>query len=66
MNPIFYRDPYILGNNQEPPTLYSLMQSMVNYNNDNPVKNENLSNAAKSIIFDFDYFYSLFHSENNS
>ena len=48
-------NPYILGNRDEPPTLYSLMQSMVNYNNDNPVKNEELSNAAKSIIFDFDY-----------
>ena len=48
-------NPYILGNRDEPPTLYSLMQSMVNYNNDNPVKNEELSNSAKDIIFDFDY-----------
>lgn len=48
-------NPYILGNRDEPPTLYSLMQSMVNFNNPTPVKNEELSNSAKDKIFDFDY-----------
>ena len=60
MNPIFnscifYRDPYILGNNQEPPTLYSLMESMVNYDREEKVKIEDLSSYARTTIFDFDY-----------
>ena len=60
MNPIFnscifYGDPYILENREEPPTLYSLMESMVNYNREEKIKTENLSSYARSIIFDFDY-----------
>ena len=38
-----------------PPLLYDIMNSIVNYNNENPVKIINLSSAARSIIFDFDY-----------
>lgn len=46
----------ILNNiNTEPPTLYSLMNSIVNYNNPNPVKISELSKNARATIFNFDY-----------
>ena len=38
-----------------PPTLYSIMESMVNYDNPDPVKIKDLSTYAKSKIFDFYY-----------
>ena len=38
-----------------PPTLYSIMESMVNYDNPDPVKIRDLSTYAKSKIFDFYY-----------
>jgi hypothetical protein len=38
-----------------PPTLYSIMESMVNYDNPDPVKIRDLSTQAKSKIFDFYY-----------
>ena len=41
--------------NTEPPTLYSLMNSIVNYNNPNPVKISELSKNARTTIFNFDY-----------
>ena len=41
--------------NTEPPTLYSLMNSIVNYNNPNPVKISELSKKARTTIFNFDY-----------
>lgn len=43
------------GINDEPPSLYALMNSKVNYNNPNPVSIENLPSAFKSYLFDFDY-----------
>lgn len=38
-----------------PPTLYSIMESMINYDNPDPVKIKDLSTYAKSKIFDFYY-----------
>lgn len=38
-----------------PPTLYSIMESMVNYDNPDPVKIKDLSLYAKNKIFDFEY-----------
>lgn len=38
-----------------PPTLYSIMESIVNYDNPDPVKIKDLSTYAKSKIFDFYY-----------
>lgn len=49
MMPIFHNI------NTEPPTLYSLMNSIVNYNNPNPVKINELSKNARTTIFNFDY-----------
>lgn len=38
-----------------PPTIYSILNSYVNFDNDNPVKISNLANAGRAVIFDFDY-----------
>lgn len=62
MNPIynssiFYGNPYVLGNRDEPPTLYSLMNSMVNFDREETkkIKIEDLSTYARTQIFNFDY-----------
>ena len=60
MNQIFRLNPSykiceVLEQNDMPPTLYSLMNSMINYNSENPVKIEELSKYARLEIFDFDY-----------
>ena len=47
--------PLLNNINTEPPTLYSLMNSIVNYNNPNPVKISELSKNARTTIFNFDY-----------
>ena len=47
--------PLFRNINTEPPTLYSLMNSIVNYNNPNPVKISELSKKARTTIFNFDY-----------
>lgn len=47
--------PILHNINTEPPTLYSLMNSIVNYNNPNPVKISELSKNARTTIFNFDY-----------
>lgn len=41
--------------NSMPPTLYSFMESIANYDNSNPVKIKDLALASRSKIFDFDY-----------
>lgn len=38
-----------------PPTIYSLLESIVNYGNDEKVKIKNLALEGRSEIFDFDY-----------
>jgi hypothetical protein len=55
MNPIY--NPYVLGNRDEPPYLYSLMNSMVNFDKKETekVKIEDLSTYARNQIFNFDY-----------
>lgn len=47
--------PTMLGGFKEPPTLYSLMESMVNYNKQNKTLIKDLSKTARLTIFDFDY-----------
>ena len=39
----------------EPPTIYSLLNSYVNYAADVPTKIKDLANAGRSMFFDFDY-----------
>ena len=41
--------------NKKPPTLYSIMESIVNYNKEEKTKIKNLSKEARGYIFDFDY-----------
>lgn len=41
--------------NDEPPTLYSLMESKINYDKENKTKIEDLPNAFRTYLFDFYY-----------
>lgn len=56
-NPLFpNRDFYdALDIYDDPPTLYSIMNSIVNFGNDNTVKIKDLPENARSTIFDFNY-----------
>ena len=45
----------ILTQNDMPPTLYSLMESKVNYGVENKTSISDLPKAFKSFLFDFDY-----------
>ena len=45
------------GNNL-PPTLYSIMQSLVNYDSDEPSKIKDMWQKARDYIFNFDYVLS--------
>ena len=47
--------PTMLGGFKEPPTLYSLMESMVNYNKENKTPIKDLCKEARHTIFDFSY-----------
>lgn len=51
--PIIY--PKIPTNCDLPPTLFSIMNSIVNFDNENLVKVQNLANSSRNKIFDFDY-----------
>lgn len=39
----------------EPPTIYALLNSYVNFANDEPVKIKDLAGAGRAMFFDFDY-----------
>ena len=41
--------------NEKPPTLYSIMNSIVNYNREEPIKIPELAKYARSTIFNFNY-----------
>ena len=47
--------PFIPVMNERPPTLYSLLQSIVNYGKDDLTKIKDLAKAGRTKIFDFDY-----------
>lgn len=47
--------PYIPQMNEKPPTVYSLLESIVNYNNPEKKKIKDLAKYGRSTIFDFDY-----------
>ena len=47
--------PFLPNDCDKPPTLYSIMNSIVNYNNEEPVKIKNLALNSREKIFDFDY-----------
>lgn len=57
-NDIFYWNilqPPLPADYDIPPTIYSLLNSYVNFNNPNPVKISNLASAGRSMFFDFNY-----------
>ena len=47
--------PFIPVMNERPPTLYSLLQSIVNYGKEEQTKIKDLASAGRATIFDFDY-----------
>lgn len=47
--------PFIPVMNERPPTLYSLLQSIVNYGKDEQTKIKDLAKTGRTKIFDFDY-----------
>ena len=51
----FMMYPPILNYSSEPPTIYKILNSIVNYENPNPVKISELAKNGRSAIFDFDY-----------
>lgn len=56
-----YIDSYFLcfprfpEDNNKPPTLYSILNSIVNYDSESKTKIRNLAKAGRETIFDFDY-----------
>ena len=45
----------LLCDNPEPPTIYQILNSYLNYGNPNPVKITDLAKMGRDCIFDFDY-----------
>lgn len=50
---LFY--PKLPTNCEEPPTLYSILESIVNFDNEEPVKIKDLAKTGRSVIFNFTY-----------
>lgn len=50
---MFY--PMLPNDCNKPPTIYSLLESIVNFENDTPVKTSELAKNGRDKIFDFDY-----------
>ena len=58
MFPLYPLVPNILKlgiSQDEPPTIYSLLNSYVNFANDTPTKIKDLASAGRAMFFDFDY-----------
>lgn len=51
--PLFF--PFIPTTNEKPVTIYSILNSYVNYDAETQTKIPNLANVGRTIIFDFDY-----------
>lgn len=51
---MFY-PPVLPTNNYNPPTIYSILESIVNYGKDDKTKIKDLAKVGRSAIFDFDY-----------
>ena len=47
--------PNLPNDCDKPPTIYALLQSIINYGKDTPTKIKNLAKEGHSIIFNFDY-----------
>lgn len=53
MMPLMF--PSLPNDISEPPTIYSLLESIVNYNREEKVKIKNLASIGRNTIFDFNY-----------
>lgn len=51
--PLIY--PFLPRNCDKPPTIYSLLESIVNYGKDDKTKIKDLAKVGRTKIFDFDY-----------
>lgn len=54
-NSLYFLPPFIPSNCDKPPTLYSILESIVNYGKTDKTKIKNLARDGRSTIFDFDY-----------
>ena len=54
-NYFFTRPPFIPANCDKPPTIYSILESIVNYNKTDKTKIKDLAKEGRQTIFDFDY-----------
>ena len=54
-NFLFTPIPFIPANCDKPPTLFSILESIVNYGKENKIKIKNLAREAREKVFDFDY-----------
>lgn len=54
-NNYFMSFPFIPANCEKPPTVYTILESIVNYGKDNKTKIKNLAKEGRTTIFDFDY-----------
>ncbi len=55
VDPYLYWFPPLPPNCDKPPTLYAILNSMVNYGKDEKTKIRNLAKEGRTKIFDFDY-----------
>ena len=51
--PLIY--PFLPRNCEKPPTIYSILESIVNYGTDDKTKIKDLAKVGRTKIFDFDY-----------
>ena len=51
--PMFY--PWLPNDNDKPPTIYSLLESIVNYGKDDKTKIKDLASVGRTTFFDFNY-----------
>lgn len=54
-NYFLVRPPFIPANCDKPPTIYSILESIVNYNKTDKTKIKDLAKEGRQTIFDFDY-----------
>lgn len=54
-NNYFLPFPFIPANCEKPPTVYAILESIVNYGKDEKTKIKNLAKEGRTTIFDFDY-----------
>lgn len=54
-NNYFLPFPFIPANCEKPPTVYTILESIVNYGKDEKTKIKDLAKVGRTTIFDFDY-----------